>query len=588
LAFALDKTGPFTIAGAIDSPAPMQAFDPNFSIETQFHEGRASFRIPVRVAARTPNGPKTLRLTISYQTCNARLCLPPQDEELTRVAMVGGGIAIPDTAVRAPGMLTPQFADASRTVEPRTSATPERRPAASAGGSAAIVDMAAASRASTFGAYIWLAAIMGGLSLLTPCVFPMVPITVSYFTNRPGRTRRDAAAQAAIYGAGIVLTFTAVGLTLALVFGASGVNRFAASPWLNLGITALFLGFALSLVGVYEVALPSRLLTMASTADRGRGQWAGTLLMGLAFTLTSFTCTAPFLGTLLVVAAQGDWQWPLAGMLAFSSVFALPFVILALAPQLMASLPRSGSWLLAVKATMGLLELAAAIKFLSNVDLVWHWGVFTRQVVLASWVAIAVVLVVYLSGVLRLGHAPRLGRPKLARMTAIAAGIVLGGWLATGLSGRRLGELEAFLPPADLGGTTTGGELAWTLNDYEAAVAQAARLDRPILIDFTGYTCTNCRAMEATVFSRQDVKEIFGNFVLARLYTDKGTPLDDSNRNMAEQRFNTIALPYYVIVSPDDKPLGSFPGFTRDVESFKSFLKEQGKPAAPSVAMLGR
>jgi thiol:disulfide interchange protein DsbD len=186
--------------------------------------------------------------------------------------------------------------------------------------------------------------------------------------------------------------------------------------------------------------------------------------MGLAFTLTSFTCTAPFLGTLLVVAAQGDWQWPLAGMLAFSSVFALPFVVLALAPQLVASLPRSGAWLLAVKATMGLLELAAAIKFLSNVDLVWRWGVFTRQVVLGAWVVIAIVMVLYLWGGVRLGLARVTGQPYAP--DAVRGSSIEGVWggpmLQPGLS-----ELEAFLPPADLGGTTT-----------EAAGLDAERLRR--------------------------------------------------------------------------------------------------------------
>src|SRR5262249_20856638 len=160
------------------------------------------------------------------------------------------------------------------------------------------------------------------------------------------KNRREAVTQALIYGMGIVLTFTGVGFTLAIAFGASGLNRFAADPWLNLAVTAMFLAFAMSLFGVWELALPSRLVTAAARADCGKGRLAGTLLMGLAFTLTSFTCTAPFLGTLLVVASQGDWQWPLAGMLAFSSVFALPFVILAFVPQILASLPKSGPWLI--------------------------------------------------------------------------------------------------------------------------------------------------------------------------------------------------------------------------------------------------
>ena len=176
---------------------------------------------------------------------------------------------------------------------------------------------------------------MGALSLLTPCVFPMVPITVSYFTNRAGRSRRDGRdAGARLRPRHRPHVHRPSASCSRVAFGASGLNRFAADPWLNLGVTALFLAFALSLFGVYELALPSRLVTAASKADAGKGAIAGTLLMGLAFTLTSFTCTAPFLGTLLVVASQGDWQWPLAGMLAFSTIFALPFVLLALAPQL--------------------------------------------------------------------------------------------------------------------------------------------------------------------------------------------------------------------------------------------------------------
>lgn len=253
-------------------------------------------------------------------------------------------------------------------------------------------------------------------------------------------TAGDALAHAVAYGLAIVLTFTAVGVAIALAFGASGLNRFAADPWLNLAVTALFVLFALSLFGVYELALPSRLISVAAGGGMGHRRFASTMLMGLAFTLTSFTCTAPFLGTLFVVASQGDWQWPLVGMLAFSMVFALPFVVLALAPQLLAALPRSGLWLVAVKSVMGLLELAAAMKFLSNADLVWGWNIFTRPVVIASWIAIAAVLTAYLAGVIRLGPAPRLGRPGPARVAASAGCALLGLWLASGLSGRRLGR----------------------------------------------------------------------------------------------------------------------------------------------------
>jgi thiol:disulfide interchange protein DsbD len=415
---------------------------------------------------------------------------------------------------------------------------------------------------------------MGAISLITPCVFPMVPITVSYFTNRAGRSRREATILAIVYGLGIILTFTAVGFTIAIAYGAAGLSRFAASPWLNLGVTALFLAFALSLFGVWEMTLPSKLVTAASKAESGRGRIAGTLLMGLAFTLTSFTCTAPFLGTLLVVASQGDWQWPLAGMLAFSTVFALPFVILALVPQLVASLPRSGSWLVAVKAAMGLVELAAAMKFLSNVDLVLGWGIFTRSVVLWTWLGIAVLLVLYLAGLMRLGYAPRLGRPGLFRLSAVAAGIALGVWLASGLAGRRLGELEAFLPPADLSKMANGGELSWIVNDHDAALAEARRQNARVLVDFTGYTCTNCRWMEANMFTEPAVMHEMAKYVRLRLYTDGKGDLYKRFQEMEQTMFGTVALPYYAVLEPDGQPVVAFGGLTRNPEEYVAFLRQ--------------
>lgn len=555
LTFAVDKSGPITLAGAITESAPTKKFDPNFNVLTEYHETIATFTLPLTIAADTPNGPHGFAVTVTYQTCNDKFCLPPKSEKLNVQIDVGstGSAGSSEPPAIAPG-------------PPAIAPAPPAR--------ALVPDLAASSRATTLSAYLGLAALMGALSLVTPCVFPMVPITVSYFTSRAGRSRRAAVTQALVYGFGIILTFTAVGFTLAVAFGASGLNRFAADPWLNLGVTALFLAFALSLFGVWELALPSRLVTAASKAESGKGAIAGTLLMGLAFTLTSFTCTAPFLGTLLVVASQGDWQWPLAGMIAFSTIFALPFVLLALAPHWIASLPRSGPWLVAVKAVMGLLEIAAAMKFLSNVDLVWHWGIFTRPVVLVVWTVIALVMVVYLVGLVRLGHAPRLSRPGVARWTAVAAGVVLGVWLASGLAGRRLGELEAFLPPADLAGMAPGSELRWIINDYDAALAEAKQSGRPVLIDFTGYTCTNCRWMEANMFPRPDVSRELARYIRVRLYTDGQGELYQRYQQLEQTMFGTVALPYYAILRSDGTPVVAFGGLTRDSAEYVNFLRK--------------
>jgi thiol:disulfide interchange protein len=403
---------------------------------------------------------------------------------------------------------------------------------------------------------------MGAVSLLTPCVFPMVPITVSYFTKHAAPTRARAAGSAALYGLGIVLTFTVFGSVLAAVAGASGLNRLAASPWVNLGITALFLLFALNLFGLFELRLPSGVLSRLDGMSRRRGSSvAGTLLMALTFTITSLTCTAAFIGTLLVVAAQGEWQRPIAGLFAYSATFALPFVVLAMAPQLVSQLPRSGPWLARVKVVMGFLEIAAAMKFLSNADLVWSWGIFTRGVVLVAWVLIALALAAYLAA----------RRPGPGRLAASLATIAFAVWLGTGVGGRRLGELEAFLPPATV--HASSGELAWITNDLDAALAEARASKRLVMIDFTGYTCTNCRWMEANMFPRPEIRAALDTFVRARLYTDGQGPVYEQQQRFQQTRFKTVALPLYAIVDPDQRTVATFAGLTRDQAEFLRFLQ---------------
>jgi thiol:disulfide interchange protein DsbD len=403
---------------------------------------------------------------------------------------------------------------------------------------------------------------MGALSLLTPCVFPMVPITVSYFTRHAAPTRARAAGSAALYGLGIVLTFTLFGTVLSAVAGAAGLNRFAANPWVNLAITAVFVLFALNLFGLYEVRLPVGVMSRLDGMSRRRGTSAmGTLLMALTFTITSLTCTAAFIGTLLVVASQGEWQRPIAGLLAYSATFALPFVALAMAPQLVSQLPRSGPWLARVKVVMGFLEIAAAMKFLSNADLVWSWGIFTRGVVLIAWILTAAALAAYLAR-----H-----RPGPARLAASLATVAFAVWLASGVTGRPLGELEAFLPPSTVHAASS--ELAWITNDLDAAIAQARASKRLVIIDFTGYTCTNCRWMEANMFPRAEVRAALDTFVRARLYTDGQGPVYEQQQRFQQERFKTVALPLYAIIDPDRRPIATFAGLTRDQGEFLRFLQ---------------
>jgi thiol:disulfide interchange protein DsbD len=559
----------FSLAGPADGPPPREAFDPNFSMETEFYDEAVVFTVPIRVAAGAAAGVQELRIHAYFQTCDDRFCLPPRTERLSlRVDVAGtrGAVTAGEGIAAAPA------ATSVVSPAPTPTAPPPSAPAASA--SPINFDR---SHPSTLLAFIALAMSVGALSLLTPCVFPMIPITVSYFTNHAAGNRRAAVRQALVYCGGIVLTFTALGMALALVAGASGLNRFAANPWINLLITAIFLAFAASLFGRFDLALPASMVSRLDGLARASGGGTlPTLLMGLTFTLTSFTCTAPFIGTLLVTAAQGEWQWPLVGMLAFSTVFALPFFVLALTPHLLAQLPRAGEWTNTVKVSMGFLEVAAAIKFLSNVDLVWHWSVFTREVVLALWTIIAVGLAAYLlAGLRRRGP---LGRRTVGRAAWAAPVLAVAVFLATGLAGRRLGELEAFLPPATAEGAdrasgTLEGELPWIVNDYDAARAAAARSGRLILIDFTGYTCTNCRWMEANMFPRDDVRRELEPYVRVRLYTDGEGDVYARHQEFQAAMFKTVALPYYAIMTSEGEAVATFAGLTREPEYFIAFLR---------------
>ena len=419
--------------------------------------------------------------------------------------------------------------------------------------------------------FLWLAAVTGALSLLTPCVFPMIPITVAFFNQRR-ENDSHALRHAVLFGLGIIVTFTALGLGLAVLVGAAGLAQFASDPWVNILIGVLFIGFALSLLGVYDLPLPfsNRFLNKIDKSARdSSGRAVGSVMMGFAFTLASFTCTAPFVGPLLVSASRGDWQVPLAGMAVFSTVFAAPFFILALVPSWTASLPRAGGWLKDVKVIVGLFEIAAALKFFSNADLVWGTGILSRTVVLAAWMLIALVAAGYLAAKItrnRSGSTLRWIGPALATGVAV--------WLALGMKGKPLGELEAFLPPSEISTPSAPSDLQWILNDQQKALAAASQTERLVFVDFTGYTCTNCRWMEANMFSRADVSASLSNYVLSRLYTDGEGDIYEKQQQFQENQFGTVALPLYAIVDSKGRTVRTFSGLTRNPREFIAFLRK--------------
>ncbi len=560
---------PFQLNGKIKSAEPITKFDPNFQIDTKFYAKKAEFDLPLKTNNVANAG--DFAVNVRFQVCDDKVCLPPKTVKVSFAGFEDAKKSFANSSASAP-----VSAENSAITEPKADSPNSQN-----------AQLSAESQplANDLWTFILLAMGAGALSLLTPCVFPMIPITVSYFTNHAGRSRAKSVRLALVYSLGIIATFTILGMLLAIFVGAAGVQIFSASPYINLLITAIFLFFAFNLFGAYEISVPTSVLTKLDNLTRSReGEGSGivgALLMGLTFTLTSFTCTSPFIGSIMVSSAQGDWQMPLVGMLAFSTVFALPFFVLALVPQYVSSLPRAGGWMNSVKVAMGFLEVAAAMKFLSNVDLIWNWGIFTRSFVLAIWIAIGIILAVYLLGKFQLFHDTKPEKIGAIRLMSAILSLAVSFYLLTGLFGARLGELESFLPP-DLENSSArffnrqskSAEASWITNDYEGALAKAKAENKRVFVDFTGYTCTNCRWMEANVFPKSEVEAEMNKFVLVKLFTDGEGEIYERQQQFQERTFRTVALPFYAIIGADGKPVATFPGLTRNTGEFVDFLRK--------------
>ena len=537
--------------GRVVEPTPISKFDEGFGKITYYHAGTTEFTVPVKLVDPINSEEITLNVAFYYQVCNNIICYPPREVE------------IPVLTAVEPGDPREEYLAFDKELSEITGDD----------------ELDAAIKAGIL-PFILLSLSMGFLALLTPCVFPMIPITVSFFTHQGEVSGTNPLKQATIYALGIIATFSILGLLLAGFLGASGGNQLAANPWVNIFIGSLFVYFALSLFGMYEIQVPEKLRRFTLKGE-SKGGVIGVLFMALTFTLTSFTCTVQFVGLLLVAAANGQWFWPALGMLVFSTAFALPFFFLALFPQYLARMPKSGGWLNSVKVVMGFLELAAAFKFFSNTDLVWGWNIFTHTSVLAAWTIIMLFTGIYLLGKLRLPHDSPSDVISVPRMLLSLFFITFSIYMGTGLFGQPIhGLIYSYLPPklaitsvdSNGGSVTTHAEesLHW-YDNLEDGLVEANMTGKNVFVDFTGYTCTNCRWMESNIFSREEVKSRFEKFVLVQLYTDAGENYREKQQYEID-RFGTAALPYYVILTPEDDVIAEFPGMTRDLEKFIRFL----------------
>ncbi len=536
-------------------PKPDKKFDPNFNVDTERYEGEVVFLVEVELAKTAPAGPLSVPLLIRYSACTDKECLPP------RKVTASGMVTVDPKAAAAAALVLP-----AGYVEAKAAAiaAPASAPAA-----------ATAPARQELGPFLLVAFGAGLAAIFTPCVFPMIPITLSFFLNRPGVTRGASIRQAGVFCLGIILMFTVMGLGIAAAVGPFGVVQLAANPWANGFICLVFLAFGLSLLGAFEITLPSALVNRMDRASQSGGIF-GTLLMGLTFSLTSFACVGPFVGSLLAASVQQGGALPALGMMTFAAGLSSPFFLLAMFPSYLQRMPRSGGWLVRVKIVAGFIVLALMLKYLSSIDQVLQWNVLTRERFLAAWFVLFLLPGLYLLGFLRMEGIDQKEDLGVKRMLIGAFFVIFSVSLLPGMFSRPLGELDSYIPlitgPAG-GGSPSEAGLVWMKNQYAEALAKAKAENKLLFINFTGYACTNCHWMKANMFTRPEIAAAFKDFVLLELYTDGTDAESEKNQKLQESKFTTIAIPFYAIVDPDEKVIATWGGIQRDATQYLAFLK---------------
>jgi thiol:disulfide interchange protein DsbD len=555
-------------------PKPERKFDPNFNLDTETFQKEVVFWLTAELKKDAPAGPLDVTAQVRYQSCTDKQCLPPKRKSpsltltIDSSAPASAAFVLPaGYSEIKPGAPAPVTTEASA---PSAGTPPAGTAFAPETGSPT------SSPAQGLGTLLLTAFGLGLASIFTPCVFPMIPITVSFFLNQ-----RGGIAQALVFSLGIVGFFCLLGLGVTAAIGPFGVNQLGSNPWVNSFITVVFAAFALSLLGAFEITLPSGLLTKLDQASR-RGGYFGTLLMGLTFSLTSFACIGPFMGSLLVASVQTKGAQPVLGMVSFATGLASPFFFLAAFPSYLKMLPRSGGWLARVKVVMGFVLLAAMLKYASNVDQVLQLNWLTRERFLAAWFVLFSLAGLYLLGLLRLEGVEPSESLGISRLLIASVFLIFAFSLLPGMFGAPLGELDAYIPAAHSGvlaGGLGGGSAAadsspkWMKNQYREALDLARQENKLVLVNFTGYACTNCHWMESNMFPRPEIASALKNFVLVDLYTDGTDKASEENQKLQDEKFATVAEPYYAILDSDQKVVAKFEGLTKSSSEFLKFLQ---------------
>ncbi|MGI4862558.1 MAG: cytochrome c biogenesis protein CcdA [Janthinobacterium lividum] len=643
----------YELVGKPVSVKSHHAEDPVFKGEVAYWENTGQIRQRIKVLQ---PGALTIKADADYQSCTDvdGKCVPGNDAltfgPLT-VAGAASAAATPPTAATptvakpsapASAATAPATPAAAATVGAAASAAPRQpvaspiAPAPATTNTTATVapaaPKAAAATASAVGgasakpaeqsllAFAFIAFLAGLSALITPCVFPLIPMTVSFFTSG-NDSRQRGMLKALVYGLSIIVIYVLIGVVVAAVLGEEGPNLIA-THWLpNLIFFTVFVVFGLSFLGLFEITLPNGMVNKID-AQADKGGWGGVFFMALTLVVVSFSCTGPIVASILGLATRGERITPVIGMLGFSMAFALPFTLFAIFPTWLKSLPRSGGWLNTVKVVLGFVELMLALKFLSMADLAYHWGLLTRDVYLVLWIVLSALLGLYLLGKFRLSHDSPLDHLSVGRLLMAVLAFSFMTYLIPGLFGAPLPLLAGYLPPQSshdfsIASGGEGGAPAKTslptqceapryaeflelphglpgYFDLEQAKRCAKAQNKPLFIDFTGHACVNCRKMEATVWSDPQVlKRLREDYVVVALYVDDKaelpaaeqyvsprdkqlkTTLGKHNADLQITHYGVNAQPYYVVLDPNDptdKPLTAPVAYEPDVTQFSSFL----------------
>ena len=557
----------------------IQNYDKMFEMNVRYFEDVATFVQKLKITAAN----YFIEGYFQYGSCNDENCLPPTDIEFS----FSGNVSAATASSNA------------------TSATEATVPTVSANVSTADYWTPVIDKLNTFGEetaettnqswlYIFFAGFIGGLlALFTPCVWPIIPMTVSFFLKR-SKDKKKGIRDAWTYGASIVVIYVTLGLAITLIFGASALNALSTNAVFNILFFLMLVVFAASFFGAFEITLPSK---WSNAVDSKAEQTSGLLsifLMAFTLSLVSFSCTGPIIGFLLVeVSTTGSVVAPAVGMLGFALALALPFTLFALFPSWLKSMPRSGGWMNVIKVTLGFLELAFALKFLSVADLAYGWRLLDRETFLALWIVIFGLLGFYLLGKIKFPHDDDDNTVSVPRFFMALASLAFAVYMIPGLWGAPLKAVSAFAPPMNTQDFNLyKNEVHAQFDDFDAGMEYARRNGKPIMLDFTGYGCVNCRKMELAVWTDNKVSKLIqDDYVLITLYVDNKTPLPENIKVMENGKERTLrtlgdkwsylqrvkfganAQPFYVLIDNEGNPLNKSYSFDEDVNKYIDFLE---------------